>query len=109
MGIAVGLNVFAFYNDDQFHLFFVGPANIMNSVLTIFYVFTLLSYLIYSHSMVAKNFKDIEKKHVANKLEPFIEGTNHGSFHGAMFNVYFMYRKLLTVLILVLLEKLPGI
>jgi hypothetical protein len=81
----------------------------MNSVFTIVYVFILLAYMIYSHYMVAKNFKDIEKKHIANKLKLFIEGSNHGSFHGAMFNVYFMYRRLLTVLILVLLEKLPSI
>jgi hypothetical protein len=49
MGIAVYLNIYAFYGQNEFGMFFTGASNIVNSVLTIIWAFMMIALLLYSH------------------------------------------------------------
>ena len=109
MAFAVILNVDAFFLDGLFPDFFSGYGNILNSLLTIILAFVMIAYLLYGTKMIVMNYKDIDKKKVKDQLEPFIGGSNHRTFHAAMMNIYFLYRRLTIVVVLIFLIENPGI
>jgi len=51
----------------------------------------------------------MDKKKVAAKLVPYVEGSNKKTFHSAMMNVYFLYRRLLTITLLIAVERYPSL
>jgi hypothetical protein len=41
-------------------------------------------------------------------LEPYLEGSSHRTYHSAMINVYFMYRRFLMVLVFIFFQEYPS-
>ena len=109
MTIAVILNILAFSIHLGFIDFFSGFGNILNSTLTIMLAFIMSAYLFYANKKILMNFKDIDNEIVFEELEPFIEGSNHRNIHAAMMNVYFMYRRFFTAIVLIFLHGYPSL
>ena len=109
MGIAVLLNINAFIVCAEFKLFFHGSSNIVNSVLTIIMSIIMSIFLLYCHYVVWRFYKNIDKKKVSERLEPFIDGGSKSTLNSASMNVYFLYRRLLTILMLIWLQEYPPL
>ena len=77
MAMAVILNIEAFLVHDKFLDFFKGFGNIVNSLLTIVFAFIVVAYVFYAMKMIVMNYKDLDKKQIFEKVETFLEGSNH--------------------------------
>ena len=109
MGIAVLLNINAFIVCGEFELFFKGASNIVNSVLTIIMSIIMSIFLLYCHYVVWRFYKNIDQKKVSERLEPFIDGGSKRTFYSASMNVFFLYRRILTILILIWMQAYPPL
>ena len=61
----------------------------------------------YGFYIIICNFKKLDKKETKDKVGIFIDNIKLDNKHRVMFNVYFLCRKLLTVLVLVFMDDFP--
>ena len=69
----------------------------------------MIAYVIYAKKKILTLYKDIDNEKVLEKLEAFIEGSNHKTFHATMMNVYFLDRRFSTGMVLIFLHEYPGL
>ena len=109
MGIAVYLNIYAFFALNEIVMFFSGGANCVNSVMTIIWAFMMIMFLVYAHIKVHRLYDDMGKKKFQEELEPYVEGSSKKTFHSTMINIYFMDRRLLMIVTFIHLHEYSSI
>jgi hypothetical protein len=60
---------------------------------------------LYAQYIVLRYYKDKGKKNTREKLELFTDGGSLKTFHSAMFNMYFLYRRFLYIVVFVILQE----
>ena len=108
--ICTAINVFAFIrskNIDDFKEFFSTPNDIMCSTISITYSFLLIFFPFYCYKYIKHHQGRLEKKE--GFLSVFLEGVSIEQYHGYMYTVYFLTRRLLTGLGLVAFADYPFV
>jgi hypothetical protein len=79
----------------------------MNNVVTLLLILICVVFPIWGHIGLVRNFKNLREDKFATRYEVFIEGIRTKSLPQSLFNVYFLYRRLVTACTLVLLTEYP--
>jgi hypothetical protein len=103
---AINLVGFTDYNL-EFKEFFQGAGNILNSSLTILYVFLMPMFAIFYHVLIFKNHKNFKEKEERERFESFLESLNYNDRGSSLFKILFLYRRIISALWLVLGSERP--
>ena len=79
--------------------------DVLASTLTIIYCILLLIYPVFGYVGVYKNQGRLHTRKVQTQLQPLLEGIKLNHFHSSMFNVYFLWRRLLSGIMLVVFNE----
>ena len=79
----------------------------MCSVITIFYTILTLTFPIFGYMMVRDHQGRFDDKNISDSVSVFTGGVRTDSYNRSMFNIYFMFRRFLTAVILVCLRFNP--
>ena len=104
------INIWAlthFQNSADLQSFFETPLDVLASTLTIIYSILLLIYPVFGYIGVWKNQGRLNTRKVQKQLQPLLEGIKLNEFHSSMFNVYFLWRRLFSGIILVAFNETP--
>jgi hypothetical protein len=69
----------------------------------------MITMLLYAQYVVLRYYKDKDEKDAKEKLELFADGCSLKTFHSAMFNMYFLYRRFLYIVVFVVLQDYASI
>ena len=112
LAIAVALHTFSFFeiDHDEHHSFIVSyfgnGTDAWISVLNMVFISLVLIAPVYSEYIIRRNQGHLESTKFKEKYEIILEGKTK-SLIQAMFTVYFLYRRLLSAIILVFFEQWP--
>ena len=97
------INVTAFIRStdiDDFKEFFIGVENVICSIITILHVFFIIVYPVFSFLLIRENQGKFDR--MEGMIAILMEGVNPHSYHASMYLFYFLVRRLLTGIVLVI-------
>ena len=106
------MNIIAF-NDDTpegpLHItdFLLTPDDIMNTSLVLIYAVLVIIFPVWGYIVIMRNFDHLGDENIKEKYGVFYEDNRTGSIHQALYNIYFMARRFITVLMLCTLLDFP--
>jgi hypothetical protein len=107
MVICSMINLSAFIrNKGEFKDFFMTGDNIFCSMVTLVHAFLLIFFLAYSCFLI-RSWNIDKQQEIEGLLSILMDGVNPHSYHSSMYIVYFMIRRLLTGIGLVVFVKYP--
>jgi hypothetical protein len=111
MSLATGVNIVAISrNDDEFKEFFKGFGNWLNSITFFIFCILLPLFTFYYHIRITRNQHMFSKKpEVKEEFANFIDSLHCKSLYSSVFGVLYLYRRLLTAMILVFFSDYPGL
>lgn len=90
---------------EEFMEYLDGRDNIINFVIGELCFLGMFGFLIYAFWVIHSNFGILHHKKVYDKHYILYEGIRTDEYHRAMYNIYFMLRRLITVAILIFLQQ----
>ena len=94
-------------NYTEFRVYFSTPSDFACSVITIFYTLVMPVFPVYGAIMIYYNRDRLEKKKVQEHLGVYLEGVRLDQMNSALFNVFFLIRRLLTGFVIVIFSEHP--
>jgi hypothetical protein len=110
MIFAISVNLITFIQfsrQSKIDLLFKDPWDKANSIMTIVLSVLFVAIPLYGFIAIHRNQGKLDSKKVFNALEPYIEGMRLDSYHSSMYNIFFLFRRFSTGLILVFFNKYP--
>jgi hypothetical protein len=105
------LNMLAFAEkvngEYKFYQFWSTSDDILCSVLTIIYTVFLIGFPVYGHIQILKYLGSLHKPEHVETIGVFYEDNRINTKWRAMYNIIFLQRRLLTVLVLIYIETTP--
>jgi hypothetical protein len=109
MSIANGVNIVGLSrNKSEFNEFFKGFGNCLNSVLCFLTCFIMVVFPFYYHIRITMNQKRfLEKPKVMLEFENFLESLHCKHLFSSVYNIMFLYRRLMQALCLICWSDYP--
>ena len=108
--ICTMINILALYqtkNNQEFKSFFETPLDATCSTMALIYSFLFFAYPIWGAVKIVMNQGKLGQKKIKDELGPLLDGIKLDHFHTSMYNIYFLVRRLLTGIGLVVLRYHP--
>jgi magnesium-transporting ATPase (P-type) len=87
--------------------FFTDAGDIVCTVIVIVLMTVATVYPFLCHYIIKHNFKNLKSSRVAAKYRVILEGNKIGTLNKSLCTVYFLYRRLITATVLVVLSDYP--
>ena len=109
MSLANSLNIALICMDkSEFHEFFDGFGNILNTILMFLMCFILLSFGIFFHVRIHRSQNEFKTNPESKEqFENLLEALRCKDLYSSLYNIIFLYRRTLTALILVFMSNFP--
>lgn len=105
------LNVLAFFEKRggkyDFYDFWQTRDDIVCSILAIVYAIIIMAFPFYGYKQITKNFKQLSRKEVQMTIGIFYEDNRTNTEWRALYNIFFLYRRMFSVGVLVYIENYP--
>jgi len=101
------INLIALVETTEIGLFFKRRDDFISSVITIVYVAAIFMFPVYVSVMILRNFAQLEENRVKEQHGIFYDGVNTKTRGQALYNVFFMMRRLATVAVLIFFRDVP--
>ena len=93
---------------EELKMFFTQSSDdIFCSVTTIFYGILMLSFPVFGYMLVKKYQGKFDDDETPEIVGVFMDGVRTDSYHGSMYNIYFLLRRFLTACVLVWVRRFP--
>ena len=103
------LNFLSFYTNKNYTMgdYFGTFDDILCSMITLVYFVLIFVFPVWGYKLITENMDDLEKPEIKDKVEVFIDEVKTDTRHRALYNIYFLSRRLFTVIVLVFIPHLP--
>ena len=103
------MNFLSFYTNEEYNLgdYFHTVDDVFCSVITFVYFMLIIIFPVWGYKLIVNNQEDLENPDIADKIDVFIEDVRTDTKHRSLFNIYFLVRRLFSVIVLIYMDSLP--
>ena len=110
MTLAFVINLFGLYQySNSFEEFFIGDGNKLNLILVFFNVLLMPTFIMYYILRIQKNYVNKDENKDCCNLYNFLEDVREDSILASLFQIFFICKSAVSVVVLVCLHNYPTL